>query len=245
MEKTTNIQTFEKDFNELSLEHGDQIFLKDRKDPMVFIEGTNAFIDKSNNLMVYVPVITGNGCGYNYQPFGQVIKVVRDPNHIPPKAPQFNEYKKKKVPDYIVNSDEAFSREEILTKLLESFRDYEVFNEFKQEPLPIIHYDEITVWGGCTHHADWTGPDEYEDYEVEYDLDLEYHDGYEELTEFTYEKFKEEEEIFRLISEIDEDFAIDFAEKFILSLSCLYENDVIDLFYEMAENEAQRDFDDR
>lgn len=151
--------------------------------------------------------------------------------------------------DCFVNSNKALSRADLLENLLTCFSDREDFYEqVESEPMPIIYYDKLTIWtNNCIHHADWTGPDEYESFEESYEFDFEEarrRDAVAELSEFVFDKFIKEEEIASIINVIDNDFLIEYVDRHLLSVSYLFEEEVIDAFYEGAEEQAQYEFDD-
>ena len=132
-------------------------------------------------------------------------------------------------------------REDLLDILLRSLRDPKVLDEYESEQLT-IHYETITVWGDEIYPASWDGPAEYaeiDNYEFDYEPD------YDEISEYLADRLQDEEEIVNLITEIDDDLVIDWEDKFIVSLSLLYEEDIVDKFYENAEEDAQEDYNQR
>lgn len=149
--------------------------------------------------------------------------------------------------DYFANADKALSRSALLENLLLCFSDREDFyNQAGSEPLPIIYYDEVTIWGSCIHHADETGPDDYNSWEDSFKFDFEEarkSDVVAELSEFVFDKFIAEEEIASIINNIDNSFLIDYVDRHLLSVSYLFEEEVIDAFYEDAEEQAQYEYD--
>lgn len=151
----------------------------------------------------------------------------------------------KKYHDSIIDNREGenknLDREDLLGILIRSLKDPKVLDEYEDEEIT-IHYESLTVWGDQIYAASWDGPAEYDeidDYEYDYEPD------FDRLTEYLYDRLLDDEEIVKIITDFDDSTVADWVNKFVVSLSLLYEEDVVDLFCEDAEEGAQEDFDEK